>query len=260
MKNQKGFTLVELAIVMIIVGLLIGGVLKGQELIENAKVTSTIATMKGYLAAQTTFVDTYGAMPGDMANADVRLKGCTAANDCAPGNGNSIVGTLFQNFTANGGVPDLNSGGVGSANQENTQYWKHLALANLITGINPAANTTNPVWGETNPASPVSGGYTIAYWNYTSEPPIVVNGHAIFLTRDTGEFAATTSGLGVVTAKAAANVDRKLDDGRPYTGSIWGMNPSSSCIIFDPGVSWVNGARYNEQVSGKNCALWFFFD
>ena len=51
MSNQKGFTLVELAIVMTIIGLLIGGVLKGQELMENARVTSTVAQVKGYEGA-----------------------------------------------------------------------------------------------------------------------------------------------------------------------------------------------------------------
>ena len=75
-KQEQGFTLVELAIVMIIIGLLIGGVLKGQQLIENAKVTATISQIKGFQAALNSFRDTYSAMPGDMRNATTRLSGC----------------------------------------------------------------------------------------------------------------------------------------------------------------------------------------
>ena len=265
-QKEQGFTLVELAIVMIIIGLLIGGVLKGQQLIENAKVNSAISTLKGFHAAQIMFRDTYGGLPGDLTSAESRLKGCTPANDCAPGNGNSIVGREFTDFGPGGTIPDFNTGGVGSPNQENTQYWKHLALAGLITGVNSGADTSDPVlgptWGETNPASSVSGGgYTIAYWNYTegaSTNLIIVNGHAFFLTREVDGFAATTKGLGVVTPKGAARIDRKLDDGLPYSGDIWGMNWSSECVIL--GTSSWQGTTYNETQSGRNCALWYFVD
>lgn len=261
--NQKGFTLVELAIVMIIIGLLIGGVLKGQQLIENAKVTSTVSSMKGFQAAQVIFQDTYSALPGDIRNAAARIPGCEAGNtnDCAGGNGDSIVGRQFTDFDPGGEIPDFNTGGVGSPNQENTQYWKHLALSDLITGVDPSAATdTDTAWGETNPASSVTGGYTIAFWNYV-EGPAVVNGHSVFLTRELDGFSGVTRGIGVMTSKAAASVDRKVDNGRPYQGNIWSMNPSSGCIIFDAGGGdFTQRARYNEQVAGKNCALWYFFE
>ncbi|HIL28602.1 MAG TPA: prepilin-type N-terminal cleavage/methylation domain-containing protein, partial [Micavibrio sp.] len=84
-KKQAGFTLVELAVVMIIIGLLIGGVLKGQELIANAQIASTVAGIKGIDAATSTFNDTYNAFPGDMSNALTRLPNCAAP--CANGNG-----------------------------------------------------------------------------------------------------------------------------------------------------------------------------
>ena len=76
LRSQAGFTLVELAIVMIIIGLLIGGVLKGQQLIVNAQITATVAQIKSIDAATTSFRDNYAGMAGDLINPGVRLNTC----------------------------------------------------------------------------------------------------------------------------------------------------------------------------------------
>ncbi len=88
MRAQAGFTLVELAIVMIIIGLLIAGVLKGQALITNAKVTAQVAQFKAVDAATSTFKDMYSALPGDIALATTRLPNCAA---CTNGDGNGVI-------------------------------------------------------------------------------------------------------------------------------------------------------------------------
>jgi prepilin-type N-terminal cleavage/methylation domain-containing protein len=137
--TQAGFTLVELAIVMIIIGLLIGGVLKGQQLIENAKVTATISQVKSYQAAFHTFTDAYGGIPGDLANARGRISGCDDTTGCVSGTGNTIIGTPTVFWDA---APFAST-------DENFQFWKHLALADLITGINPSAVTH--AWGGISP-------------------------------------------------------------------------------------------------------------
>src|SRR5579871_6137739 len=93
--SEKGFTLVELAIVMTIIGLLIGGILKGQTLMQNARVTAEVAQVKGVSAAMTTFKDMYNAVPGDMTGAGTRLTGCPSAAACNPSAataGDGIVG------------------------------------------------------------------------------------------------------------------------------------------------------------------------
>ncbi len=77
-EGQRGFTLVELAIVMIIIGLLIGGVLKGQELISNAQVSASAAQVKATEAGISTFQDAYGAIPGDMVSPATRIPNCVA--------------------------------------------------------------------------------------------------------------------------------------------------------------------------------------
>ena len=90
--RQKGFTLIEIAIVLVIIGLLLGGVLKGQELINTARVRALNNTVDGITAAWFSFQDRYRAFPGDYTQADVNLPG-TPTN----GDGNGLVGKTGVN-------------------------------------------------------------------------------------------------------------------------------------------------------------------
>src|SRR5690349_13016648 len=83
-KSQKGFTLVEIAIVLVIIGLLLGGILKGQEMITQAKIKNVIADVSGVSAAMYGYQDRYKALPGDDKNAG-RWTGANA------GNGDGII-------------------------------------------------------------------------------------------------------------------------------------------------------------------------
>src|ERR1035438_6434502 len=96
-KSQAGFTLVELAIVMIIIGLLIGGVLKGQQLIDNARVTATVAQINSITAAVISFREMYNDLPGDIINPGGRLPDCGAAPCNVGGDGNGVLNCLPSN-------------------------------------------------------------------------------------------------------------------------------------------------------------------
>lgn len=218
-KNESGFTLVELAIALMIIGLLIGGVLKGIELVENARVTQVMRNVKGYETAVTAFQSMYVAMPGDINNPSARLPSCDAVNHavCAnAGNGNGMVGT---SNTTGATAPD-----PVAIDEENRNFWLHLAVTGLISGVEPQG-TSDPVtdgiiWGEAYPASPVIGaGYMIQHMRMNGAASYQANarfsGHFI-------ELRGVTIGTpGVLTGNQAVQIDNKFDDGSPISGDIF---------------------------------------
>lgn len=243
MQNKDcGFTLVELAIVMIIIGLLIGGVLKGQQLIENAKITAVISKVKAYTSAYYSFTDAYGGIAGDLRNAQTRLSGCSAGNGnfCAAGNGDAIVGSPFN----------LGLGGDALV-QENIMFWKHLALADLISGVDPTApidpSDDEFAYGSSLPSSVFGGGWQLIYGNDYIDG---MYGHMLRLTRNLeGAIDSTVQGNQLLTSAQAAAIDRKIDDGRPNSGNVDG-----EYALCDP------GGVYDEQNKSKNCWMLFVID
>lgn len=217
-QGQKGFTLVELAVVMIIVGLLIGGILKGQELITNAQVASAITQTKGIDAAVSTFRDSYRAIPGDMSNPGTRLPNC----DTAPCN--------IANAASNARIDQTPNAAL-TASSEAQRFFVHLSAAELITGVQNQAST---VFGIGYPETPIGGGLGVGF--HTSGA-LGNNGSARgghYLSIRSGA-AAPASGNGPLNASQAARIDTKMDDGSSDTGSVFthGTECESAAGIYD---------------------------
>lgn len=250
-KQQSGFTLVELAIVMIIIGLLIGGVLKGQQLIQNARTTAVISEIKGYQAALNSFRDTYGGAPGDMGNARDRIAGCNDASFCENGNGNSLVGG--SGAAADTGIINFWQLGDVTIGGEPVQFFKHLALSDLITGINPSTNTI--AWGESFPSSSLRGGYTITYTtcvgiNCQASPGGLVLRLQSSLTAANIEMPA---GAAPTSSLEASRIDQKLDDGIPDNGWIRAMANGNGAAVAHCEVTY-NGTK------DRDCTMAFRID
>ncbi len=246
-RDQKGFTLVELAVVMIIIGLLIGGILKGQELIANAQVASTVTQMKGIDAAMNTFRDSYSATPGDMLTATSRLPGCSATTNCGNGTGDGRINVL----------PGAVQGNFGN-NAENFQIWRHLSAGDLLGGVD---NSNIVAFGNALPQASIGGGFTIGYHpggvalNGQPSGPNPRAGHYLALT-GTPSVQVGGAGTAVLNASQAARLDRKLDDGVPETGSvIFAEDTSSGASSCDVSVNGVN--VYDEAKAPDSCLVYF---
>jgi prepilin-type N-terminal cleavage/methylation domain-containing protein len=90
--KPNGFTLVEIAIVMVVIGLLVGGVFGGMRIVQNARVTATVQEIKSIESAVLTFRDVYRRPPGDLRNPSTRLANCTTLPCSRSGDGNGVVG------------------------------------------------------------------------------------------------------------------------------------------------------------------------
>jgi len=130
--RQKGFTLVEIAIVLVIIGLLLGGVLKGQELITQAKIKNVANDFNGMSAAVYGYQDRYKKFPGDDDKATTRWSTATGLTN---GSGDGVIGVLA-------GTPSFPGYESQTEADESRLFWRHLRLAGFIGGDN--ANGQQP--------------------------------------------------------------------------------------------------------------------
>src|SRR5262245_1459346 len=190
--SQKGFTLVEIAIVLVIIGLLLGGILKGQEMINQAKIKNVIADITGVSAAMYGYQDRYRALPGDDPGAG-RWTSTPAAK---PGNGNGVIEKKYNS---------------GTDDEESRLFWDHLRRAGFIGGS-----------GQEQPFNAVSGKTGIQTGDGAGTGGV--------LGTDDGK--ELFGGLILCTAnlpdKIAISVDSQMDDGKGKAGSVRGKKGSAN--------------------------------
>jgi len=187
--KQTGFTLVEIAIVLVIIGLLLGGILKGQEMITQAKIKNVINDFNGITAAVASYQDRYRALPGDDLNAATRWSGGVA------GDGNGIFNTVgAPGACAYNDAPSTPSGSTDECNL----FWWDLRLSGFVAGTT-AADATSSVQQPNNAANGITG--------------VQTTGMGF-----TGNIVCTSN----LPDKIAIAVDTQMDDATSSTGQIRG--------------------------------------
>ena len=247
--GRAGFTLIEMSIVLVIIGLIIGGVLVGRDLINAAAIRSQISQIEKYNAAVNTFRGKYGYLPGDMPDPYATQYGFIGPRDspsfgcCAgKGDGNGIL----QGFRSSLGM--INSFQYAG---ENVVFWVDLSTANLIDGgFNTALIQSSPVApGGTNnplffPRAKIGGGNYIYVssggWSWGCAG---VSDNINYYGISTNPIALSNAGLSVWQAQ---NIDLKIDDGMPQSGRVLAINVingnSDSC--------WASGNGFGDHDAG----------
>ena len=207
--NQKGFTLVEIAIVLVVIGLLLGGILKGQQLIDSARVRNLADQNSGIQAAYYGFIDRFRNLPGDMlptaactnvgAAVDASAANCAAAT--VGGDANGIIDTV----------------------REAAAVWSHLSVAGFLTGTydgKTAADALVAVDGSDYaltvpnngvPANAFQGAILLAHLNDYVDGANTAQGAIVRLAYSFG---------GNIPVPLLRDLDQKLDDGVAGTGVL----------------------------------------
>lgn len=264
--HSRGFSLVELSIVLVILGLLTGGILAGQSLIRASELRALSSEIQRFQAATNTFRDKYFAIPGDFRDAtrfwglQIVGSGCTSNSGIAAA---SAPGACDGN--GNGIVPVI---GTADTSGEPFQLWRHLQLAGLIegtyTGLSGSVGGLDATQGSNIPASRISNGGWLAY-TFGVQP-----GNGSVYGMDYGNsfnFGARTAS-GTVFSRAPTllrpeemwNLDIKMDDGRPAYGNIiaypWGTAASDNRCTLNAADETDLDSDYNLALNAQVCAFY----
>lgn len=248
---KHGFSLVELSIVLVILGLLTGGILTGQSLIRSAELRSVTTEEGRYVVAVQSFRNKYLALPGDITNATSFWNEQAAGAACA-----STASTT--SLTCNGNGDGLINYSTNS--NEMFRFWQHLANAGLIAG------SYNGVRLETNDRSTGAGNapqgrFGQSYWFIEDGVPREA-GNTRYFRAIYGNYFMHGSlsnnnppALPLISPAELWSVDTKVDDGRPATGSLMAYR-HDECTNSGGDPTQIN-AEYLVSVSDPHCAIIF---
>lgn len=226
---QKGFTLIEMSIVLIIIGLIIGGILKGQELINSSRQKNLITNIDATRAAVSTFADRFQAVPGDFNQAVARLSAATGN-----GGGNGQVGTTALTTVTMDALTGVGATAIAATSANNEPeaqlFWCHLTAANLIgsSSTNCAAVAATFGNGSPLPASAYpNAGFSVAYGTHETDPLRTL---WLRVHRAPGT-ALTAAATAAFSSRTMNEIDAKYDDGLPARGSIRADASNANCPV-----------------------------
>lgn len=216
--TQSGFTLVEIAIVIMIIGLLVGGIFAGMKLRENAQTMDIIKQLLLYESSAIKFKEVYGELPGDIMFPSAKLPNCNTAPCNRGGNGDDLVNSPF--------IYSLSRSSVDMS--EVFTFWNHLLAAGFISGIRGTEDLT---FGQGQPGFDIGGGLLVVPPWYQRPSGWTYDARMRFMTsRWPDNISGGTGGVNHLPCRMIENIDIKLDDGLPF--STGGGGPTSDGRIY----------------------------
>jgi prepilin-type N-terminal cleavage/methylation domain-containing protein len=248
--HEQGFTLLEMSIVLVIIGLIVGGILVGRDLINAAAVRAQITQIERYNTAVNKFHDKYGGLPGDLQVSLVNQFGFPTDTATCDGSAGARDGN---------GLIERNSVKKNQLFSEISLFWSDLSAANLIEGTFPnsgapaitcgtpglEALTMTPgtaYVGDYVPVGRIGGGNFITVYSYNG-----INWYSLQAITSVNTVGMITPGNTTLSVIQAYNIDKKIDDGMPTTGAVQ--------AAYVAGITGPAPAPVNAQVidSGTSC-------
>lgn len=287
---SRGFTLLEVSIVLVVIALIAGGIVVGRSVVRNAEIQGLIADVDRFRRAANLFREKYNYLPGDypngagmwgtdagcnsavFPNADATASNAVRKKETCGGNGNGFVAGY------NGGAQWPTAATVGSTvvNREALRAWQHMANAGFLEGAYsgaPSSSASNGYEGGVNlPRGRLSDVNGFAFFHASPIHPDGTNpggvavpsvypgkyGHVIAFGKARGEPIRQGPARPGMTGDEAAQVDGRIDDGRPGTGHVVGFTPDISS--YSPNCTTSANAAvaaYRSAESGVRCSLVF---
>ena len=218
-KKSNAFSLVELSIVLIIIGLLVAGVSSGAKLIEQAKINKVITELKDYQSSVLTYQLTYDKLPGDMDDAE----------------------SFFGASATDNGDNDGKIETAAAVTSESLLAWEHMALSGVIGGSFTQVSTGVHTAGSTGPNTALANTcYAPYYWTTTAKNGIMV-----------GTDAGTVNCIGTTALKPQTvyKIDKKIDDGIGNKGDIYAYS-NAACQ---------SSGTYDLDATAAGCYFHFAF-
>lgn len=236
--SESAFSLIELAIVLVVIGLLVGGLVVMQSMTRQSQLQGVVSDYQKFKVATAEFIDQYISVPGDMPDATDYWG--TATN----GDGDKI----------------LDIAAAASATGEDFQFWRHLVLAGRITGVYTgvagSGSASHSVAGTNVPAASYeSGAWEADYLGvYGGDTTTYAYNYGNYFRVGTITATAAASGA-LLKPEEAWNIDTKTDDGQPGKGTVVSSHWNSACATSTTNADY-NGA-YNLTNQNAQCALYF---